>query len=318
MKGKIPYGYKLDSEGRPILDPEKAPYVAMIFEKYLNGISQMDIMKWLNEVGAHSPTANNEWKHNTIGYLISNSKYTGVGGFPPIITKEMLIQVEEIRRKSHKRYDNNYYTNSNGRNKKFCFTAKLVCAKCNRQFTSHRVGNGKTINKIHVWRCGNYIVNNMVQCEVAVANNDLEELFTEIFKKFFQNYEALERAQMGKCKNSVESNEDVVKIDLEIKDHLKTKNRSADRIVELLQQRTNELWKTITLDDFKETTEELRKIIKSLDRAPDYFDAELFNRTIKQVTLYPSGKVTFIFLNGITIHSIYKEYSKRKRGKQYG
>lgn len=88
-----------------------------------------------------------------------------------------------------------------------------------------------------------------------------------------------------------------------------------DIVLDLLAKRTNEIWSHTILDSFEEETTKLRDIINSLKEVPQEFDSILFNSIIKQVTLSPAGKVTFIFLNNIALRRDYNNYSKQRKGE---
>ncbi len=298
MNKNFPYGYQPNQDGLPVLDTNKAPYVKVIFDKYLDEGCQMDIMKWLIEVGATPPRVNSKWGHSSIGHILTNSKYCGEDNFPQIITKEIFLAAQKKRYK-HNRYLSSYYNNTPyTRRKKYDFTGKVICSQCNKTLTSNMLGN-KNATKKQVWQCGNYITNGKVNCKIMIENNKLEQHFVDILKELHEKFELLvkkvERIERPKTNN------EIIGLDLQIKGKLEEINPNREVILELLNKRTSAMWSIAVVDDFEHRTFKLRELLNSLSETPEYFDGDIFNSTIKQVTLYPTGKVAFIFLNGLTI-----------------
>lgn len=100
--GRAPYGYRVEpydrhpnprksAEGyrlkRLAIDPETAPIVRLIFERYLSGVSLRGIATLLNNQGVPCPSRKDPlanmhrigtaWQVGTISVIISNPRYTG-------------------------------------------------------------------------------------------------------------------------------------------------------------------------------------------------------------------------------------------------
>jgi len=71
------YGYKVNSSGGLIIDPDEAQTVRWIFERYLDGDSLGKIANGLERQGILSPTGKAKWSREALGKLLSNEKYTG-------------------------------------------------------------------------------------------------------------------------------------------------------------------------------------------------------------------------------------------------
>jgi site-specific DNA recombinase len=74
--GKPPYGFRYYDDHYHI-DPERMPYVHMIFEWVGAGYTMYSVAQHLNEIGAPSP-GNGKWHGTTIRKMILNDTYTGV------------------------------------------------------------------------------------------------------------------------------------------------------------------------------------------------------------------------------------------------
>ncbi len=71
------YGYINDSDGNPIICPEEATVVQLIFELYLGGMSIVGIISELASRGIKSPTGKDNWCKRSIDTVLSNEKYIG-------------------------------------------------------------------------------------------------------------------------------------------------------------------------------------------------------------------------------------------------
>jgi site-specific DNA recombinase len=74
--GRAAYGFYYADDHYHI-DPERMPYVHMIFERVGAGHTMYSIAQHLNEIGAPSP-GNGKWHGTTIRKMILNDTYTGI------------------------------------------------------------------------------------------------------------------------------------------------------------------------------------------------------------------------------------------------
>ncbi|MGN0613582.1 MAG: recombinase family protein [Porcipelethomonas sp.] len=80
-----PFGYDVvDNVFVP--NPENAPVVKMIFEKYLNGQGCLEIAKELNRMGIRTKQGN-KWENRGVEYVLRNVVYTGKLTWTPVKTK---------------------------------------------------------------------------------------------------------------------------------------------------------------------------------------------------------------------------------------
>ena len=71
------YGYTVGSDGKLVINYDKAQVVRWIFERYLAGDSLGKIASGLEQQGIPSPTGRTKWNREAIDKLLSNEKYTG-------------------------------------------------------------------------------------------------------------------------------------------------------------------------------------------------------------------------------------------------
>ena len=132
--GTRPLGYDVDTETkRFIINPETAPIVKQIFEKYAEGATETEIINWLNGQGIRT-TKKKPFSKSSLARLLHNEKYIGMyvykdlvrveGGVPAIIDKELFERVQELL-KVNRRAPSHTWTHQ-----EYILTDKLFCGKC--------------------------------------------------------------------------------------------------------------------------------------------------------------------------------------------
>ena len=132
--GTRPLGYDVDRETkRFIINPQTAPIVKQIFEKYAEGSTETEIIAWLNEQGIRT-TKKKPFSKSSLATLLHNEKYIGVyvykdivrveDGVPAIVDKELFNKVQELM-KVNRRAPSHTWTHQD-----YILTDKLFCGKC--------------------------------------------------------------------------------------------------------------------------------------------------------------------------------------------
>lgn len=83
---KRPFGYEMEN-GTVILHSQEAEMVSAIFERYIHGESYQALTLWLNE----QPIAyvnGKPWNMNMVARIVCDERYTGIGGYAAIISRE--------------------------------------------------------------------------------------------------------------------------------------------------------------------------------------------------------------------------------------
>ncbi|MBA3736757.1 MAG: recombinase family protein [Actinobacteria bacterium] len=110
LVGALPWGYQRDTDSSlAIPDPERAPFVRELFERYVSGQeSDRSLAVWLNARGVRSAKGR-PFSKGTVREMLLNSAYCGyVGGFrskdrsirglhEPIVSEELVDRVQEVR-----------------------------------------------------------------------------------------------------------------------------------------------------------------------------------------------------------------------------
>ena len=133
LNGNPLFGYNLINK-RYVINPDTAPIVTEIFEKYKGGDTIPMIRDDLNQ--RHIPNVRGtEWKLNNLYEMLSNEKYIGIYRYgenvlydtiPPIVDPELFNSVQIIRKGQRRN------KSRTGKPKliEFILTGKLYCGYC--------------------------------------------------------------------------------------------------------------------------------------------------------------------------------------------
>lgn len=141
-----PFGYDVKNNIF-VPNPETAPIVQMIFEKYINGQGFLEIAKDLNAIGIRTKYGN-KWENRGVEYVLRNIVYTGKltwtpvknktrnynnddaiitqGKHEPIIEQEMFDKVQKMILEKKKLFPKHSRQSSN----EFMLKGFLKCSNC--------------------------------------------------------------------------------------------------------------------------------------------------------------------------------------------
>lgn len=150
-------GYRMDEEKRFHVDPETAPIVREIFERYAGGETVTNITKDLN-VRQIKTSIGKEFNKNSMHRLLRNRRYIGYyiykntetpDGMPRIIEDELFQRVQRI-------LDRNKKAPARSRGKlEYLLTTKLFCGYCRELMTGYG-GTGRAGKSYFYYACNNY------------------------------------------------------------------------------------------------------------------------------------------------------------------
>ena len=92
---KRPFGYKMEF-GEVVLHPAEAETVRWIYDSYLAGASYNALVDKLRERGIPYDEGR-PWNKNMAARILADHRYTGEGGFPPIIPEGQFHMVQAQR-----------------------------------------------------------------------------------------------------------------------------------------------------------------------------------------------------------------------------
>lgn len=130
--GYMPLGYKKTADKKYEIDPQTAPIVKEIFDLYISGKSQRQIIDIMNEKG-YRTVKNMPFRIGSVSSILTNRKYMGIyefddivveGGIPAIISAEEFNKAQEMLCKNKR---------SSGKMKapeSYLLTGKIFCGHC--------------------------------------------------------------------------------------------------------------------------------------------------------------------------------------------
>lgn len=154
--GNRPLGYLTDPETkRFVIDPETAPTVRLIFERYAAGKTVVEIVDELNEMGLRTKRGD-KFTKSSLRKILKNEKYIGVyaykdivrveDGVPPIIDKALFDEVQKML-SMNKRAPSRTWSKM-----EYLLTDKLFCGKCGEKMVGES-GTGKSGRKYNYYAC---------------------------------------------------------------------------------------------------------------------------------------------------------------------
>lgn len=153
--GNRPLGYRTGPDKRFEIDPEGAAIVRQVFDRYVAGETQAEIVRSLNEQGLRT-LHGKPFTHNSLRTMLKNEKYTGVytykdevridGGVPAIIDVET-FEKAQVMLKVNKRAPAHKWTKAD-----YILTEKLFCGCCGDMMVGIS-GTSKTGAKHHYYGC---------------------------------------------------------------------------------------------------------------------------------------------------------------------
>lgn len=144
--GQISFGYKTIDKVIYV-DEEKAPYVKIIYEKYLNGDTIIDIARYLNDLGVKTNT-NGTFNKNSLRTILKNKRYIGTyifkgqetpNAIPRIIEDDLFYKVQEKMKKNQKA------PATNKAKEPYILTGKAFCGYCKNMLFADGGNNKKKI-----------------------------------------------------------------------------------------------------------------------------------------------------------------------------
>jgi site-specific DNA recombinase len=183
---KAPLGYINNKETHTIeIDPQRAPFIKFMFGSYASGNHSISsIRQKCIEEGFKYRKSDKYISRSNVERILKNIFYTGCfkwdgkiyqGNHPPIITKELFSQVQEVFKRQNKpKYSK----------RKFAFAGLLKCDKCGCAITSE-IQKGKYI----YYHCTGFKGN----CGNSwIRQEELEEKMGEIVRNIQIDKEHLE------------------------------------------------------------------------------------------------------------------------------
>ena len=205
INGTVAFGYMAGPDKTYQINPDEAPVVKEIFDRYARGESESSIVRHLNEHGykTRRGTAFNKSSLNT---LLKNEKYIGTyiykdiiydeDAIPAIVDKNTFAKVQK-RFNTNKRKPVQSWSYSD-----YILTGKLFCGICGAPMVG-KAGTSHTGDKHCYYSCSNHHVSKtckkasirqdqiepiVISCVSDLLNDP--DLFNEIIERTWKYYES--------------------------------------------------------------------------------------------------------------------------------
>ena len=209
-------GYVKGENDKPMIEPEGAETVKMIYNLFLQGSSIKQIAEKMTELNRPTPRVGCKWSQSTIQNILKNEKYTGDALLQKTYTVDCIthtrkknngelpmyyvanhhegiidrgtfrkVQEEIARRNSKRRISHKFTTTENGKySAKYALTEKVFCAECGTPY--RRVTwTAKGFKEIK-WRCINRLENGKTFCHNSptIAEDKLHDAIVKALNIF--------------------------------------------------------------------------------------------------------------------------------------
>lgn len=192
--GGIPaFGFAVDKELHYHADPDTAPIVLDIFEKYDQGVSMKEIAGELNRRGIRSARGNS-FNTARIAQILSNRKYIGEyrfgdtvvpNGIPALVPQDLFDRVQARKGK------NQHAPAQAKATENYLLTTKLCCGKCGA-FMVGESGTSSTGAIYRYYRCVN-TKRHKICNKKAVKKDWIEDIVVRATMRLVQDEKLLER-----------------------------------------------------------------------------------------------------------------------------
>ena len=191
--GRVPLGYRIGEDKKYQIDPDTAPVVKQIFDRYAAGESMMEIVRYLNDHG-YRTAQGKEFTKNSLVTVLKNEKYIGIytykdvirdeDAIPKIIKRETFDRVQEMM-KRNKRMPSHSWSYSD-----YILTDKLFCGYCGSPMVG-KSGNNHSGQKYMYYACSGRL--HRSGCKKKPVRQDLiEDLVLEEAHKIIQDDDLLQ------------------------------------------------------------------------------------------------------------------------------
>lgn len=315
VTGVLPLGYKSDAEKNIILDEEKAPLVAKIFELYSDGKSAKEIVDYLNEKGVKTQQGR-PFNKNSLPRILSNPRYKGIYSYnnhvvpdaiPRIVSDNTWDKVQKMLNKNKK----------SGAKKKarmeYLLSTKLFCGNCKTMMLGES-GTGKLGEVYYYYKCAAK-KNHTQPCDKKNVRKDyIENLIVErIYYGILKNDELINRIadRAVEIQNSEKEDGILEALKTELKEAQKSMNNlmtaiESGIITKTTKKRLEELEATVEDLEYEIQKEQIKKpkikketILFLIDQLKDgdlsdiEYRKRLINTFVHKVYLY-DGKILLI------------------------
>lgn len=161
VTGVVPLGYRLTPDKYYEIDPDTAPIVKLIFQKYASGETLFDLIRYLNDQG-FTTSKGKPYSRTSLDKMLKNEKYIGTYTFKDIIHDEdaipAIVDKETFRKVQEMLETNKRAPSTSWKRSDYILTGKLFCGHCGSPMMG-RAGTGHCKTKYSYYYCKSRIQN---------------------------------------------------------------------------------------------------------------------------------------------------------------
>lgn len=298
MQRHMPIGYKM-VDGKIQIDETKEKVVKKVFKDYLSGVSTYGLAKELTAMGLLNANNKPSWNHGSIGKILENTKYLGDDLYPQMIEKEQFEQVQNRRKERCQTLGR--IAQHNSMVNEHTFSGKLCCGECGEIYRKYVEHSGKPSERTN-WKCKKYIYKNRVQCRCGVTTDEqIKEAFISAANYIISKIYILDRKPKVAFPPVIL---EFKKLDQRVKEFESDGKYSSKELSGLIFKRAMAFYNTAEIKDYEHTTEKMKQVFSQQEQLKE-FDDDLFVTVVNHLTVYADRRLTFEFINGLTIDGTY-------------
>ena len=262
--------------GKAVPHPEEAEAVVMIFNAYISG-------KGMKKIAAQMQIPHNNntiWFSATIQHILRNRLYLGTEHYPPLISEELYLTADNMRKKRH----TSEYSLPEELQK---IRKMLFCAECGRPLFPDALNPDK-------WRCCNQ---KCLMPEVEVSVQELTEAILEIMNAVIENPFLLN----SDAESAIYSPDSgILRQQNEIRRMMENPQIDYERIKSEVFQLAEMKYACCTYSDISQKTEFLKKLLSEQEQL-NHLDIGLLKSCVKRMTVSHSAVIEIEFINSTKI-----------------
>ena len=317
-------GYDKDKDGKIIINKEQAITVTMIFDMYISGMSNREIVDFLmnNEI----KNGRNEvfWRTSSISSILTNEKYVGdailqkrvtvdylthksvknTGQAPqyyiennhiPIIPRRKFELVQQLKKKRSGKSTTSAYGN------KYPLSGLVYCSHCGKKMNRHYYNYGKENQRI-VLSCKNRYKDTKPCANKPMDNETLKQAVIHSIKELHFDRPELVKDVLNIVKESLDTSELDKEITKLSKEYKKIENELREIMnMDLSEVQTNSSFYKDMYNKKKETLRDVETQINQ--RKNEKTTLHLHDERIEQIKQFLEG---YTALNRNILNGLYK------------